>query len=908
MGIGFPALKGPQRKGQIALEFMIVYSLILIIFIIIFVLIADQRTATLSQQQSSLMELLAQSVAGDINEAVAAGNGYSATIPLSGGLAGQPYNISISSDGVVLATTKVGKELVIGEAFSDSKLLAINGTVVSSGGNATLYQIPSYRGNIYLANLNNRIYIDQVPPSIIGLGSNLLLREDAGIDAPYFSGANSVIVPVEYNSLDISHNLTLYAWLYMNSVNFNANAPYVSNPIISEVDGAKAPFILSVTNSGNAIALFNWNSGPCTSFYAESQNDLEPNQWYNIAVTYNGYAATIYGNGVPIASASKSTPICGPAPLDIGASVQNGTYMNGYLADVQIYNSSLTANQVDQLYYEGPSSSPLSGEAENLSGWWPLNGNPADYSGHGAYGTAYNVTYRPAVSLDAKLLDQGGSGVAGVPVGFWTANALFGGSEYSASETGINGTVHAFMSSANELGYVHVAATAFNGNTTTSGNLIRWWPINLGSAGNYVADISGNGKNGTFINSGYSTPRNQTNFLVGHFNGKNSSIAATTQNTSAIAITIAAWVEPESGSGYPQSIVQVSGNSFAPGTFSIEDSGYNGHAMAVWSNQAGSFQDVASGSQMIGGGPYFLVAEWNSNNNTVSIFQNGTLVGVANENGTVSTNIGSVDIGGPTAVGSPFYGYISNVQVYTTTLTQNQIEQMYAQGQASGPLIMSQPVGWWPADGDANSYSSPDIIQSSVGNNINYTADTFTSSSQSAFNSTSTPIFNGINSYVAYQPGVLPSSGICNLTIAAWSYNNGLGSSKAEAGVFNFSGDGEAAIYYNSSTTTFILQNATKANSWSVGSGSSGSWTMSALTLDSGVPTGYINNVAYAEAGSPKVGCIGLPDGVIGRGPHYFNGSIVDVQVYNISLSRAQLGQLWAQGPNYVATLNVSVS
>ena len=32
-------------------------------------------------------------------------------------------------------------------------------------------------------------------------------------------------------------------------------------------------------------------------------------------------------------------------------------------------------------------------DLQNLVGWWPLNGNPNDYSGNGNDGTASNVNY-----------------------------------------------------------------------------------------------------------------------------------------------------------------------------------------------------------------------------------------------------------------------------------------------------------------------------------------------------------------------------------------------------------------------------------------------------------------------------------------------------------------------------------
>ena len=60
-------------------------------------------------------------------------------------------------------------------------------------------------------------------------------------------------------------------------------------------------------------------------------------------------------------------------------------------ADVQIYNSSLSANEVQALYLEGIGGAPI--RLQNLVGWWPLNGNANDYSGNNNNGVPTGVTY-----------------------------------------------------------------------------------------------------------------------------------------------------------------------------------------------------------------------------------------------------------------------------------------------------------------------------------------------------------------------------------------------------------------------------------------------------------------------------------------------------------------------------------
>jgi hypothetical protein len=70
-----------------------------------------------------------------------------------------------------------------------------------------------------------------------------------------------------------------------------------------------------------------------------------------------------------------------PATLDFG----------GYISNVQIYNASLDAGEVQSMYAEGIGGTPQ--VLQNLVGWWPLNGDANDYSGKNANGVQTAVTY-----------------------------------------------------------------------------------------------------------------------------------------------------------------------------------------------------------------------------------------------------------------------------------------------------------------------------------------------------------------------------------------------------------------------------------------------------------------------------------------------------------------------------------
>lgn len=67
--------------------------------------------------------------------------------------------------------------------------------------------------------------------------------------------------------------------------------------------------------------------------------------------------------------------------LSTNATLDIGQYMpNGYLSNLQVYNTTLSKKQLTYLYDEGIGGAPAN--INNLIAWYPLNGNTNDYSGN----------------------------------------------------------------------------------------------------------------------------------------------------------------------------------------------------------------------------------------------------------------------------------------------------------------------------------------------------------------------------------------------------------------------------------------------------------------------------------------------------------------------------------------------
>jgi len=135
--------------------------------------------------------------------------------------------------------------------------------------------------------------------------------------------------------------------------------------------------------------LYLWNP----SAYICTTSTIPLNTWTFVAFTTNSTNMAIYVNGQEIASSGSSFVSASANKIFIIGmqSCCGGRYFNGSLANVQLYNTSLSANEIQALYLEGIGGAPI--DLQHLVGWWPLNGNANDYSGNGNNGQIYNINF-----------------------------------------------------------------------------------------------------------------------------------------------------------------------------------------------------------------------------------------------------------------------------------------------------------------------------------------------------------------------------------------------------------------------------------------------------------------------------------------------------------------------------------
>jgi hypothetical protein len=140
--------------------------------------------------------------------------------------------------------------------------------------------------------------------------------------------------------------------------------------------------------------------------------DLNYNQWYHVAATWDGSTGTmsIYTNGVLAGQTVTDVRPFGELIPEYSPGVGIGNVNDGYnnfpftgdIDEISLYNRALSAAEVQAIYNAGsggkcPIAAPTCvSEPSGLIGWWPAEGNGNDSAGTNNATVPDGVTYAPA--------------------------------------------------------------------------------------------------------------------------------------------------------------------------------------------------------------------------------------------------------------------------------------------------------------------------------------------------------------------------------------------------------------------------------------------------------------------------------------------------------------------------------
>ena len=192
-------------------------------------------------------------------------------------------------------------------------------------------------------------------------------------------------------------------YLPMYVASFNGNNSYVSVPSVPVLHPTQAITVAAwvkktINNQGavvrtysdyfldfnNGPALLRWSINAHWDYVTSYPND---GRWHFIVGTYDRVKLGYFIDGKLVQTINLTEAINNNnQPIRIGTRGDLYTnYFNGSLANIQIYNTALTPQEIQYLYQQGLGGGPV--RLQNLVGWWPLNGDAKDYSGNNNHGT-----------------------------------------------------------------------------------------------------------------------------------------------------------------------------------------------------------------------------------------------------------------------------------------------------------------------------------------------------------------------------------------------------------------------------------------------------------------------------------------------------------------------------------------
>ena len=198
-------------------------------------------------------------------------------------------------------------------------------------------------------------------PTLEGVCNNELPEFVARINGGWIYVGNS-------NNMNLNYTVTVTAWVY-----------YLTNTSgnIFEWGGCNRQYQLT-TAGGDLI----WGVNSLTSGYQQASAGIPTGKWFFVVGLYVPGWACISINGYVWKNCAY--PVNAPLVSNPWSGAGIGSFcsgFDGYIANVQLYNTGLSYNQIQALYKEGIGGDPI--DLQNLVGWWPLNGNANDYSGNG---------------------------------------------------------------------------------------------------------------------------------------------------------------------------------------------------------------------------------------------------------------------------------------------------------------------------------------------------------------------------------------------------------------------------------------------------------------------------------------------------------------------------------------------
>ncbi|MCX6162076.1 MAG: LamG domain-containing protein, partial [Ignavibacteriae bacterium] len=237
----------------------------------------------------------------------------------------------------------------IGAITYDSSGNNINGTLNGATWSAN---VPSYGLVAYYPFSGNAA--DSSGNSNHGTVFNATLTNDRfgnPNSAYYFNGVSGYIQVTSSNSLKLTNNFTLSAYVYADT--FKTGVPVEQHGVISKINAGDwfGGYEMRTGAAENPSGNFEFTSNFGGNNVYITKGPYLPKKWYLVTTTYDNVWLKLYVNGICLDSQSRSgSAQISDIPLSIGRRGGANMFHKGIIDEVRIYNRALSSAEVLQLY------------------------------------------------------------------------------------------------------------------------------------------------------------------------------------------------------------------------------------------------------------------------------------------------------------------------------------------------------------------------------------------------------------------------------------------------------------------------------------------------------------------------------------------------------------------------------
>ena len=215
--------------------------------------------------------------------------------------------------------------------------------------------------------------VSQLNGTSVGMTSANLVQSDLQHTSGYspyalsFAADDSIEIPTNTN-LEITGNITISAWIKSSS------SSLVSTKIINKRNASSSNFDFFLDTGGKKLKFYDGTNNTASDI------TITLGIWNHVAITIRSgvtNGSVFYINGIGDSTILPTFTIASnTAPLVIGANfTRNGTFFNGDISNVSIFNYNLSPAEITEIYNQGVPSNLNTFSGTAPVGWWQLGSN-----------------------------------------------------------------------------------------------------------------------------------------------------------------------------------------------------------------------------------------------------------------------------------------------------------------------------------------------------------------------------------------------------------------------------------------------------------------------------------------------------------------------------------------------------